>query len=119
MSIPASIERNVWWANGQLARQKIHLNDGLEEVKCWDENGQVLLHEFYRNGTLEGECKTWHRNGQMAERTTYKNGLKDGECESWYEDGRLSARLFFQDDKLKGECKFWNEDDGLCRIVSF
>ncbi len=42
--------------------------------KKWYPNGELAIHEFYKQGKEEGELKRWHMNGQLYVHKLYKEG---------------------------------------------
>ena len=52
----------------------------------YDDNGQLLLRETYKDGRQNygGPFESYHRNGEVYHKGTYKDGKKCGE---WIEDG--------------------------------
>jgi antitoxin component YwqK of YwqJK toxin-antitoxin module len=70
-------EYKQWYNNGQLVIHCFYKNNELEgEYKIWYENGQLFKHCFYRDSKLEGEYKEWDNNGKLIEHSYYENGVK-------------------------------------------
>lgn len=84
--------------------------DELKEYKRFYGSGELMEHEFSRNGVREGEYKSWYRNGQLWTHGFYQNGLLCGKSKSWYENGQLMSISYFQDGKNQGKCMNWYRD---------
>ena len=101
------------WGNGRLMCLKLTYQDGTVEVKWWLEDGQLMTHEFFKDGKRDGECKEWWGNGQLKYQGFFKDGKPEGELKMWFEDGQLWYQLVYKDGKLEGERKEWNENGQL------
>jgi len=83
------------------------------EYKIFYDNGQLSIHNFYRDGKREGECKWWYENGQLEIQSFYRNGDLDGEYKSWWTNGYSRKHAFYRDGKTEGQYRWWNEHGRL------
>lgn len=87
---------------------EFYRNGKLEgERREWYENGNIGIREFYHRGKREGERKTWYGNGQTQIQTFYRHGKRDGIQKCWHESGRIWGREFFKNGMMQGEFKSW------------
>jgi len=74
------------------------IDDKLDgEYKSWYKNGQLHVHDHFKNDKSDGECKNWDRNGQLRIHCYYKNNKLDGEYKEWYENGQLREHCYYKD----------------------
>jgi len=86
----------------QLKRSGIWLNGfkGEGEHKEWYTNGQLFIHNHFKNGKLDGEFESRWKNGQLYVRCYYKNDKLDGEYKEWRQSGRPLSHRYYKDGKM-------------------
>ena len=85
--------------NGNFINGK---SDG--EYKFWYESGNQQYHHFPINDSLD-EVNIWFENGQLKNKYTKKGWKKEGEFRQWYDDGSLQTISNYKDNKEDGEWK--------------
>ena len=64
----------------------------------WNENGQVIKEENYKDGNLVNETRyTYFANGQKKSEANYKDGKLDGKSTTWNENGQIEVEAIFKD----------------------
>jgi len=68
-----------WHRNGTIESKTFYLN-GLKEGQSitYDDNGNKVIEENYKNDTLNGFFRQWYPNGTLKIEGSYSNGLFEG-----------------------------------------
>jgi len=82
-----SLKLNGIWLNGF---------QGEGEYKEWYTNGQLFIHNHFKNGKLNGKFESRRKNGQLYVRCYYKNDKLDGEYKEWHYIGRLIKHCHYK-----------------------
>ena len=100
-----------FFKSGQKAEEATYNKDTLDgERKMYYENGQVEIHELYKNGLFEGIYKTFYENGQLAQEGHYINNEMQGEWKRYYKSGQLMEIVTFKDNEENGFFKEFYEN---------
>ena len=81
------------------------LKDGVALLKF--PSGKTQRQEMYQKGQLNGEAYTFDENGNVLHVETYRDGVKEGR-ERIVEDNILREENFYQNGKLSGTSKKYN-----------
>jgi TonB family protein len=101
-------------ANGVKASQgKVKNYQKQGGWKYWNEKGQLIRFEIYKNDTLDGGFISYFETGQTETGGYYLNGKKNGEWVNFYKNGELSQYAYFANDTLQGIQKHWFENGKL------
>ncbi|MEH6765738.1 MAG: hypothetical protein V7655_14635 [Aequorivita antarctica] len=73
-----------------------------------EKSKNVMMHENYVNGKLDGKKITYYPDGKITEETTYKNGIKEGEDNYYSPDGVLLKKLLYKEDQLQGTALYYD-----------
>lgn len=78
--------------------------DGVQRV--WNEqNGQLILEEYYKNGQKEGYHREWYATGQLHCDVLYANNQMNGELKTYWPNGKLKRSDKYDMNKfVDGEC---------------
>ena len=74
------------------------------------ESNQLMSHEFYKNGKLDGVRKVFYKDGTVAEETNYKLGSKEGISKTYSEKGQLIDSHIYKNNLFDGPASYY---DGL------
>lgn len=74
------------------------------------ESNQLMSHEFYKNGKLDGVRKVFYKDGTVAEETNYKLGSKEGISKTFSEKGQLIDSHIYKNNLFDGPASYY---DGL------
>ena len=74
------------------------------------ESKQIMSHEHYKHGKLEGHRKVYYRDGTLAENTHYKHGIKEGHSKTYSEKGQLLEVHIYKNGQYDGVASYY---DGL------
>lgn len=85
----------------------------LEERKEFYQDGQIMIHGFYRNGKKEGENKRWYENGQLWVHSFHSNGKFQGKLKAWHMNGKLKLEISYENDEINGERKHYHRNGKL------
>ena len=95
--------------NDEQSRIKYRCENRMMEGKYTELNddGNICIQCYYKNGKRNGECKRWHKNGQLQLVCNFLDGVLDGRYDEWYDNGRSEIRCSYIKGKYDGEYKFW------------
>lgn len=82
----------------QFRHYKNNVYDG-EVKEWWCNNGQLIVHCYYKNDNLHGKYQEWYNNGQLRLYYFFKNNKLDGECVEYNEDGTINEHAIYKNDK--------------------
>jgi len=74
------------------------------------ESNQLMSHEFYKNGKLDGVRKVFYKDGTVAEETNYKLGSREGISKTYSEKGQLIDSHIYKNNLFDGPASYY---DGL------
>ncbi|MBP9479373.1 MAG: hypothetical protein KBF12_12220 [Sebaldella sp.] len=89
-------------------KHESHYKDGVpdgEQIN-WDENGNVISKEKFKNGT--GIEKIYNNEGLLSQETKYVDGLVVKLTE-YYENGKKNIESNYKNGKLDGNYTIWNK----------
>lgn len=88
-------ERNVFYANGQMAEQTFYVNGKIEGVsKIFSERGVLIKAFLYSDNMLNGISKYYNGDGQLLAEGAYRNDQQHG-IWKYYENGVLKEEKDF------------------------
>lgn len=101
---PKLWERKSWYGDGRLKEHAFYRDDERIEgdYMAWHWNGQLWIHEFWKDGLPEGECKNWYEDGRLMIREFYTRGIRNGKSYIWSRNGVLVRRNNYRDGELEG-----------------
>ncbi len=86
-----------WYYKAQLRSEEVIENGVRRSHKSWHQNGQLEWEEYYSaSGKLDGVRKRWDEKGELILEENYRNGKRHGRfwykefpnSEGWYWNGR-------------------------------
>lgn len=95
------------YENGCLKKQKIFLNDMLQEKKTWHSNGIQKNCFTYRNNEFHGVCTIYNNRGTCLLKRTFLNGLLHGDCEERTEEDVIISKRNYAKGRRDGVCIEW------------
>lgn len=131
-----------YYPNGQLKQEffiKDNVSDGLE--KEYDERGNLIAEQIWRNGKKEGIStyyyedgskeeipyvndvhnglsKLYHPNGQLAAESYVIDGVQEGLMKNYYPDGALMAEGYVKKGKPDGIIKQYYPSGKLLQLIT-
>lgn len=123
------VVQHEYHPNGQVKRE-VSFRDGQKEGvwREFDENGNVLRSQTYKNGVLltegivdrdgrrRGECKEFYADSTLRAVGVFIDGERSGEWRYYYQNGQLEQKGLFENGKQHGEW-VWYYDNGQIQIV--
>lgn len=82
-------------------------------TKHFDQAQQLVLHQNYRNGTLNGLVESFFPNGNKHYTYHYLDGKKSGPQKLYYPSGKIKNLLFYQEGMLTGDNYLYYNDGKL------
>ena len=76
-----------------------------------DEDGELRVKYYYREGRVEGEYSLYWFNGQLMSKGNFKDSKREGEFLSYRENGQLFSKQNYKDGKSEGE-QLWYDENG-------
>jgi antitoxin component YwqK of YwqJK toxin-antitoxin module len=114
-------ENKSWWSNGigdVYLRSIFRDENQNEHHKRWYENGQLMVHESYKDGKPEGNRKVWYDNGHLMVDSFYKNGEFEGRYKTWHENGCPEQLIFYKNGNHEGEYRVFHETGQIeCHLI--
>ncbi len=84
-------------------------------LEC-DNNGAVLVQEFFKNDKLDGEQKMYYgaKSGRILKSiTNYKEGRFNGMCTLYTDNGLMQSQVEYTDGKKDGTTKWYFSNGSL------
>ena len=80
----------------------------------YDEKGQLIRFENYKDNILFGESKVYYPSGQLSHELIYSNGKLNGPFQEFNSNGTLSKKGAYLDDSFNGVVSF-HDAEGMKR----
>ena len=93
------------------------LNNGI--LREWDDNGDLYLEFYMKDGIKNGLCKKWYDNGQIQMIYNYIKGKLNGTQKKWYKDGGLRAEWSYLNDMPHGVSKEWFQNGEMKTLKKY
>jgi antitoxin component YwqK of YwqJK toxin-antitoxin module len=74
----------------------------------YDEKGQLIRFENYKDNVLQGESKVYYSNGQLSHELIYLNGKLNGSFQEFNSDGKLAKKGAYLEDSFHGLVTFYS-----------
>jgi antitoxin component YwqK of YwqJK toxin-antitoxin module len=74
----------------------------------YDERGQLIRFENYKDNVLQGESKVFYKNGQLSHELIYVNGKLNGPFQEFNSDGKLAKKGAYLEDNFNGVVVFYD-----------
>lgn len=73
----------------------------------------VMTHEFYKNGKLEGVRTVYFPDGKVAEEANYKNGIKHGPYKNYTTTGIALEEVNYVNGQINGQAIYRDPDGSV------
>ncbi|HEU4716215.1 MAG TPA: toxin-antitoxin system YwqK family antitoxin [Bacteroidia bacterium] len=110
----------MYYQNGKMQAQGKYLNQKKDSLwSFYDDLGELLSEEWYKDGLKNGKSITYHPGTkQPAEVKTFKNGLEEGAWIQYYADGKIKGQGTYVAGNYEGKAT-WYYPDGSTNITGF
>lgn len=104
--------------NGNLIIDGNYLNDKMNGLWTWYDNGKINATINYLNGEIDGDYITYYQDKRIKSKTLYDFGLEVGKSIDYFKNGKEKISTNYYQGKLHGRKKFF-DPTGKLQLVRF
>lgn len=98
----------IFYMTGKKQAQGKYVNEKKDSIwTFYDDLGQLLSYETYKDGKKEGKSVVYLQNGEIADEKEYKNDLQHGPFKQYFEGKKLRGEGTYVEGKLVGKNAYY------------
>ena len=105
------VDGKTMLSKGRYVGKKLNNKWDRQKQGRWEfynESGQLIRFENYKDNVLQGESKVYYSNGQLSHELIYVKGKLNGPFQEFNIDGKLAKKGAYLEDSFHGLVTFYN-----------
>jgi antitoxin component YwqK of YwqJK toxin-antitoxin module len=107
-SRPGVAYATMYFMTGKMQAKGKYVNEKKDSTwNFYDEAGQLLSQETYKDGKRNGKSVVFYQNGDISEERSYKMDVEDGVFKQYFEGKKVKGEGTYENGKLVGKNAYY------------